>query len=169
MNASGELKRRQVQVLFNLPKLSNESATELRSLLEGFERTVQTLDQLVQFSDYKYLLLLNILCTRLDPVTRRIWGEYSSTKEQDTIKDLAEFPQRRSRALESLHVNSPNARQSSFSPIQSTSKRCVVFFKDHFLYQCPTVQQIAITDRDKVLRMQGLCRNCFKRGHRAME
>ncbi|XP_058816865.1 uncharacterized protein LOC131680160 [Topomyia yanbarensis] len=77
-NNSKQLKKRQVQSLFNLPSLSKESVTDLHVLVEGFERIVQTLDQVIQPADYKDLLLVNILTARLDPVTRRGWEEVSA-------------------------------------------------------------------------------------------
>ncbi|XP_058828152.1 uncharacterized protein LOC131688042 [Topomyia yanbarensis] len=56
-NNSKQLKKRQVQSLFKLPALTRESVADLHSLLEGFQRVVQTLDQIVQPHDYKDLLL----------------------------------------------------------------------------------------------------------------
>ncbi|XP_058827769.1 uncharacterized protein LOC131687690 [Topomyia yanbarensis] len=90
--------------------MAKESARELQSLLEGFQRTVQTLDQLVQPGDYKDLLLLDILCARLDPITRRGWEEYSSTKEHDKVKDLTEFLQRIVRMLGSLPTKTSDTK-----------------------------------------------------------
>lgn len=75
-NNSKLLKKRQVQSLFKLPSLAKESATELHGLVEGFERFVQTLGQIVQPADYKDLLLVNLLTERLDPATRRAWEEF---------------------------------------------------------------------------------------------
>ncbi|XP_055613140.1 uncharacterized protein LOC129759655 [Uranotaenia lowii] len=63
-NDSKVLKRRQVGNLFKLPKVSKESSSEIQVLLEGFERVVQTLDQLVKPEDYKDLLLFEVLCSR---------------------------------------------------------------------------------------------------------
>lgn len=60
-NNSKQLKKRQVQSLFKLPALTKESISDLRGLLEGFQKIVQTLDQIVQPADYKDLLLVNIL------------------------------------------------------------------------------------------------------------
>ncbi|XP_055584870.1 uncharacterized protein LOC129737736 [Uranotaenia lowii] len=90
-NDSKLLRRRQVQTLFNLPTLAKESGAELQSLLESFERAVNTLDQLVTRVDYRDLLLLYILSSRLDATTRRGWEEQSSSKEKDTLKDLTKF------------------------------------------------------------------------------
>lgn len=73
--------------MFSIAKL----ATDLRSLLEGIQRTVQALEKLGQPGDYKNQLLLDIICCRMDPTTRRSWEEFFSTKELDAVKDLIEF------------------------------------------------------------------------------
>ncbi|XP_062557280.1 uncharacterized protein LOC134222153 [Armigeres subalbatus] len=180
-NDSKQLKRRQVQALFKLPKLAKESATELRSLLEGFERSMQTLDQLVQPVEYKDLLLLDVLCARLDPITRRSWEELSSTKEQDTIKDLTDFLQRRVKVLAALPTKSSSYKEEppqqkrapfrhlSYTTVQRERWGCVACQEDHPLYQCPRFQRMSIPDRTKVLRDNGLCRNCFRHGHWAVD
>ncbi|XP_058827557.1 uncharacterized protein LOC131687483 [Topomyia yanbarensis] len=181
-NDSKILKRRQIHALFKLPKLAKESADELQSLLEGFERVVQTLDQLVQPADYKDLLLLDILASRLDSGTRRAWEEHSSTKEQDTVKDLTEFLQRRIRVLRALPTRSvepkvvvpqsqkkPFVARSSHSVVQNTGGRCIACSESHPLYQCPAFQLLAVSARDKLLRNHSFCRNCFRKGHLAAD
>ncbi|XP_062699247.1 uncharacterized protein LOC134284434 [Aedes albopictus] len=49
--------KKQVQALFKLLTLSMESISELRTLVEGFDRIVQTHDQIVNPADYKNLLV----------------------------------------------------------------------------------------------------------------
>ncbi|XP_055522818.1 uncharacterized protein LOC129716998 [Wyeomyia smithii] len=182
-NDSKFLKRRQVQALFKLPLLTRESSAELQALLEGFERVVQTLDQLIQPVDYKDLLLLDILSTRLDNATRRAWEEYSSTKENDTVKELTEFLQRRVRVLGSLHTKPTEAKpefsrqfRKVFTParhshnvVQNTTGNCVACTESHPLYLCSAFQRLTVSARDKLLRTHSLCRNCFRKGHRASE
>lgn len=184
-NNSRQLKKRQVQALFELPSLSKESGTELHVLLEGFERIVKTLDQVIQPVDYKDLLLVHILTARLDPVTRRGWEEVSSTKQQDTIEDLREFLQRRIQVLDCLPSKSSNIKgtvsvqqqtrpktqqlKSSYSSTQSSRATCVVCSSDHFLYHCKEFQRLTVADRDNVLKSNGLCRNCFRSGHLARD
>ncbi|XP_055543240.1 uncharacterized protein LOC129728804 [Wyeomyia smithii] len=182
-NDSKFLKRRQVQALFKLPSLTRESSAELQALLEGFERVVQTLDQLIQPVDYKDMLLLDILSTRLDNATRRAWDEYSSTKENDTVKDLTEFLQRRVRVLGALQTK-PTETKAEFSRqfrkvlnpprhshnvTQNTTEKCVACSESHLLYQCSAFQRLTVSARDKLIRTHSLCRNCFKRGHKALE
>ncbi|XP_055623543.1 uncharacterized protein LOC129766972 [Toxorhynchites rutilus septentrionalis] len=182
-NDSKMLKRRQVQALFDLPNVAKESVVELQSLLEAFERILQTLDQLIQPADYKDLLLLNLMCSRLDSTTRRSWEEYSASKEQDTVQDLINFLQKRVRVLGSLPTKvvgikleyaSSSKPKSSFtkrnhSASQCSSGQCVACPGSHLLYQCPKFQSMSVSSRDKLLRTLSLCRNCFRRGHQAVE
>ncbi|XP_065079917.1 uncharacterized protein LOC135702804 [Ochlerotatus camptorhynchus] len=184
-NNSKHLKKRQVQSLFKLPTLSKESGTELHTLVEGFERIVQTLDQIIQPADYKDLLLLNILTARLDPVTRRGWEELSATKEQDLLADLTEFLHRRIQVLDCLPSRSVDTRgvqqtqsqqkqksssvKASYGSTQTSGGRCVVCSTNHPLYQCNAFQRLEVSDRDALLKTHSLCRNCFKAGHLARE
>ncbi|XP_055632717.1 uncharacterized protein LOC129773168 [Toxorhynchites rutilus septentrionalis] len=182
-NDSKMLKRRQVQALFNLPSVTRESVAELQSLLEAFESIVKTLDQLVQPADYKDLLLLDVLCSRMDPTTRRSWEEHSTPKEHNTIEDLTEFLQRRIRVLSSLPEESVEANQdysqqfkgkiplakTSHNALISSREQCVVCPGFHLLYQCPKFQQMTISARDNLIRTLSLCRNCFRRGHQATD
>ncbi|XP_058837430.1 uncharacterized protein LOC131693535 [Topomyia yanbarensis] len=184
-NNSKQLKKRQVQSLFNLPTLSKESVTDLHVLVEGFERIVQTLDQVIQPADYKDLLLVNILTARLDPVTRRGWEEVSASRENDTLVDLSDFLRRRIQVLDCLPSRAVDTRgvqqaaqqlkpkqqpvRTSYSSTQASGGRCVSCSADHLLYQCSAFQKMAVTDRDALLKVHALCRNCFRAGHQARD
>lgn len=184
-NNSKQLKKKQVQTLLSLPTLSKESVSELHTLLEGFERVVQTLDQVVQPAEYKDLLLVNILSSHLDPVTRRGWEEFSSAKENDSLEDLTEFLNRRVRVLESLPSKSvdtrgvhqqqpqPKQRQSitrtSFNTAQASGGRCAACSANHPLFHCNTFKRLSVSERDGLLKTHSLCRNCFRAGHLAKD
>ncbi|XP_055621958.1 uncharacterized protein LOC129765576 [Toxorhynchites rutilus septentrionalis] len=148
-NDSKQLRRRQVQSLFSLPTINKESIAELHELLEGFERTVQTLDQIIQQVEYKDLLLVNILTSRLDPVTRRGWEEFTASKERDTVADLTEFIRRRIHVLESMPMKTVSNSQ------QPVTK--------------PKAAGMNVSDREALLRTHALCRNCFRTGHQAKD
>ncbi|XP_058816896.1 uncharacterized protein LOC131680194 [Topomyia yanbarensis] len=186
-NNSKQLKKRQVQAFFNLPTLPKESVTDLHVLIEGFERIVQTLDQIIQSADYKDLLLVNILTTRLDPVTRRGWEEFSAMKETDTLADLFDFLRRRLQVLDCLPTKFADTRgaqqqqqqiqakqrlppvKTSYSSTHMSGGRCVACSSNHPLYQCSAFQRMEVTERDGLLKTHSLCRNCFRTGHKAKE
>lgn len=178
---SKQLKKRQIQSLFTLPHISKESVSELQGLVEGFERIIQTLDQVVEVAGYKDLLLVNMLSSRLDPVTRRSWEEQSAAKDEDTVKELLEFLHRRIQVLASIPAkssdskvpqsNAPRQRamvKASFNSSKASSQSpssCVCCPEDHFLYSCPVFQKLSVRDREGVLRKHSLCRNCLRSGH----
>ncbi|XP_055633101.1 uncharacterized protein LOC129773512 [Toxorhynchites rutilus septentrionalis] len=138
-NNSKLLKKKQMQALFKLPTIVKESVVELRSLLEGFEKTVNTLDQITQPADFKDLLLVNILSSRLDPYTRRGWEEFSSTREQDTLPELIEFLQRRVRILEALPAKSSENKHEQTAVIRKgpTPIRVSHHAAPHISGKCP--------------------------------
>ncbi|XP_058817603.1 uncharacterized protein LOC131680903 [Topomyia yanbarensis] len=179
------IKRKQIQGIFDLQLLKKESAGELHTLLENFERILKTLDQLVQPADYKDLLLLHILSSKLDSSTRRSWEEHTSSKDSESLKDLTDFLARRVRVLEALpskgldqrhDTSQPMYKQrpsqqprASYSAVQQTSFRCSVCSENHPLYKCKVFGQMAVSEREGVLRTHALCRNCFHKGHQAKD
>ncbi|XP_065084850.1 uncharacterized protein LOC135707056 [Ochlerotatus camptorhynchus] len=180
-NNSKLLKRKQVQALVKLPSLTKESVTDLHKLADGFDRAIQILDQVIEPAEYKDLLLVELLSSRLDPVTRRGWEEHTSAKEQDTLQDLQEFLHRRIQILESLPAkaepkNEPQQpRRKSFSPkvshnaVQWNTAKCPSCTEVHGLHTCPAFQKMSLSSRESFLRAQSLCRNCLKRGHLARD
>ncbi|XP_055589329.1 uncharacterized protein LOC129741616 [Uranotaenia lowii] len=178
-NDSKLLKRRQVNALLKLPGVTKESVMELQSLLEAFERVVQTLDQLVNADEYKDLLLLEILCTRLDPTTRRAWEEHTAGNDRDKISDLTQFIQKRISVLGSLpskvsegrpeYNRKPLGIRTSHSATQFPKGRCVACSDFHPLFMCQSFKRLSVSERDKMIRTNSLCRNCFRRGHVASE
>ncbi|XP_065084476.1 uncharacterized protein LOC135706751 [Ochlerotatus camptorhynchus] len=167
-NNSQLLKRKQVQALVKLPSLA-------------FDRAIQILDQVIEPAEYKDLLLVELLSSRLDPVTRRGWEEHTSAKEQDTLQDLQEFLQRRIQILESLPAkaelkNEPQQpKRKSFSPkvnhnaVQWNTANCPSCTEVHGLHTCPAFLKMSLSSRESFLRAQSLCRNCLKRGHLARD
>ncbi|XP_062700062.1 uncharacterized protein LOC134284797 [Aedes albopictus] len=180
------LRKRQVQALFELPVVKKESATELHTLLESYEKIVKSLDQVTpQATEFKDLLLLHLLSSRLDGATRRSWEEHSSTKDVDTVRDLTNFLQRRIQILEALPTRpveqrieagsskfprKPNVVKVCNTTLQpSAPLKCVACSDSHLLYQCSQFLKLPVSERDGLLRSHSLCRNCFRRGHQARD
>ncbi|XP_062539105.1 uncharacterized protein LOC134207398 [Armigeres subalbatus] len=181
-NNSKLLRKRQVQVLLKLPSLAKESVGELQRLVEGFDRAVQNLDQVVAVAEYKDLLLVELLISRLDSTTRRGWEECSSAKDKDTVKDLLEFLHRRIQMLEALppkpdlrrdtvsqEKRKPIYQRASHNAVQYDSAKCPACSEIHGLHICSVFLKMPISNRESFLRSHSLCRNCLKGGHIARE
>lgn len=175
------LKKKQAQSFFELPVLVKESAKDLHKLVESFNMIVQSLDQVVQPNDYKDLLLVELLSSRLDPATRRGWEEFTSTKETDSLKNLTDFLTRRVRILEALPVKTSEYKQDSnaaakkkpfqvrvsHNAVQKPISKCPACPESHGLYICPTFQKMSVASRESFIRNNNLCRNCLRSGHQA--
>ncbi|XP_052565835.1 uncharacterized protein LOC120412439 [Culex pipiens pallens] len=176
------LKKRQIQSLFELPVITEESSSDLHTLVDGFVRIVQTLDRVLEEANFKDLLLVNILSSRLDSITRRAWEEYSA-KDNDTLKDMTDFLQTRIRILESLPKKKADSKvvrqnqvrskpavvKASYNTAQESGGPCCACSGTHFLHQCKSFQQRTVSDREALLRTNSLCRNCLKSGHLAKD
>ncbi|XP_058465493.1 uncharacterized protein LOC131439026 [Malaya genurostris] len=174
------LKKKQIQNLFECSAIRKESAAELQKLVEAFEKSTKVLDQVVQQGDYKDLLLIHLMCSRLDDKTRRSREEHSSVLEEEGIKDLMEFLLRRIRVLESLPNRQPDTqiptikrvhpnKIASHGVFQSIQSKCLSCADTHPLFTCPVFGRLPVMEREKLLRQNSLCRNCFRRGHQAKE
>ncbi|XP_055542853.1 uncharacterized protein LOC129728437 [Wyeomyia smithii] len=176
------LKKKQVQALFDHSSMRKESAAELHKLVEGFEKATKILDQVVQPADYRDLLLIHLLSSRLDDKTRRSWEEHSSTLEEESFKDMMEFLLRRIRVLESLPnkqavADLPPTMVRKFQPSKIASNglsqanhyKCISCSTSHPLHTCPVFDRLSVGERERLLRQYFLCRNCFRKGHMARE
>ncbi|XP_055623472.1 uncharacterized protein LOC129766899 [Toxorhynchites rutilus septentrionalis] len=178
-----KITRANYQIAWDMLLKRFDNSKQLRK--QGFERVVKNLDQVIEPEDFKDLLLVHLLTARLDPVTRRGWEEFSTSKEQDTLSDLTDFIRRRVQMLESLPSKSvdfkgPNPLQqfskprtaftkTNYSSMQSFEGRCVACKGEHLLYQCQVFHRLEVAERDALLRTHSLCRNCFRVGHQAKD
>lgn len=173
------LKRIYVQSLFEFPCMKRETALDLHTLIDKFQANVKILKQLGERTEYWDVLLIHILSTRLDTVTRRDWEEYAEANDATKFQLLIEFLQRRVNVLETVSskpsemsvpakkVNPP--RSSSYGASQYESRQCPVCSSPHFLYQCEEFSKMTVDEKESFVRHNKLCRNCFRRGHIATE
>lgn len=166
------LKRKQVQALFDLPDVKRENARELHDLVESFEKAMKAIDQVSQDSDYKHLLLIHLLSTRLDHSTRRSWEEESAKTEKDTIADLLKFLRRRVQILESTPAEqntttrrSDSSRLVSMAAVRVSEAKCFLCRGNHLLRWCPRFAALTSEEKDEEIGRHGLCRNCLGKGH----
>ncbi|XP_058827444.1 uncharacterized protein LOC131687377 [Topomyia yanbarensis] len=178
------LKRNYVQTLFDFPTLRRESATDLHALVEQFEANVRVLNQLGEHTEYWDILLVHFLASRLDSVTRRDWEEHSAVHETISFRGLTDFIQRRVNVLQQITTKPVEAQQQHqsknkkpYQPRLGThgafqdhrSRKCIACSEEHTIYQCNTFARLPIDEKERLIKRNHLCRNCFRRGHFARE
>lgn len=171
------LKRSYVQSLFDFPSMNREAAPELHALLEKFQTNVKILKQLGENTDHWDVLLIYLLSSRLDAVTRRDWEEYSETHNATKFQQLIEFLEHRVNVLETIASNSANLppvakknnlpRSSSYGAVQQAFRPCPACSNQHLLYLCDIFSGMTIDEKENLVRNNHLCRNCLRWGHLA--
>lgn len=170
------LKRTYVQSLFDFPAMKCETAAELHSLVDKFQTNVRILKQLGEETNHWDVLLIHLLSTRLDSVTRRSWEEYSETNNATKFQQLTEFLQHRVNVLETV---SKDARQTPFNITKCNVPRttsygaaetqncysCPACSNQHFINQCEAFFQMTLDEKENLVQRHHLCRNCLRRGH----
>ncbi|XP_065088020.1 uncharacterized protein LOC135709555 [Ochlerotatus camptorhynchus] len=152
---------------------------DLHTLIDKFQANVKILKQLGEQTEHWDVLLIHLLSTRLDAVTRRDWEEYAEANETTKFQQLIEFLQRRVNVLETVSGKSAEMatlakkhnppRSANHGASQQASRQCPACSSQHSLYQCGEFSKMSVDEKERVIRRNQLCRNCLRRGHLAKE
>lgn len=175
--------------LFELPPMERESAEDLNTLVDDFQRHVKALGKLGEPIVHWDTPLTFILCNKLDPHTLRAWEQ--ETRQKDTVKydELTEFLTHQVRMLKSvssdlqyrsqgpsIKVAGPTPKKSSTitsvvnsatNVIKTNILRCHACSQEHQLFQCPTFANLSVERRRELVSQHDLCWNCFRPNHQA--
>ncbi|XP_053668083.1 uncharacterized protein LOC128718486 [Anopheles marshallii] len=175
-----DLKREYFRALFSIPPMKNETVEELRRVFEEFTRLTDGMIALKETVEQWDTPLCNLLFYKLDGKTLLAWEEYSSTDDEDVYLKLQEFLQRRLRLLKSTVHSTPDTQKPSSIKVAGTKQqkgvafvstvppsviRCYACAQQHYLHQCETFKSMQVAQREEVITLNKLCRNCFRVGH----
>lgn len=162
-----------VKSLFNLPSLINESASDLKKMLDEISkhlRSLKTLNQPVEFWD---TLLIHIFTNKLDKKTLREWEEKKLNIQGDTndlpnLKNFKCFIKQKADLLETLELSREpkqekgNQGSKTFSTVNS---ECVLCKKPHLIRNCPDFLKLSVSERIEKVKELKLCFNCLQGNH----
>ena len=166
----------QIKLLISQPKISNESASSIKSLIDVTCECLASLQNLKVNTVNWDPLLIYLLVQKLPPDTHRAWEEsLSDCKEFPTWMMLQKFLELRFRTLEAIGdgksktISSPSKTpHSSNSKIQSfhaTQVSCKVCNDNHSLRLCNKFLKMNVKSRSDVVRTKGYCFNCLGHNH----
>jgi hypothetical protein len=177
-----KLKSTHISQMFNIKKMSSDSASEVRRVLDSFSTVCTTLNQLDadNFDD----LFCYVVLQRLDEHTVREYQLDLKTNEP-TFDDLKKFltsywksidhvPDHK-KASSSTSKPSDNKSQSNSHPPKRTltatsgSISCTLCKEKHLLYTCPKFQMKTIRERYDFVMDNKLCVNCLSPAHRSKQ
>ncbi|XP_063243611.1 uncharacterized protein LOC134542933 [Bacillus rossius redtenbacheri] len=177
-----------VEALLQAPSASADSPKTLRQLLNTVTENVSALKALSVPVDQWDLMLLPILCKRLDAALQTQW-EMTLTDEFPTLSSFTSFLEKHCRAHEAViasrsrssgnqvpkqtaqgHQNSwRQSRGQSVNTLVSSpqSQSCLLCSDIHVLRSCPIFSQGSPKERYAIVKEHKLCLNCLSPSHRS--
>ena len=153
--------------------VKNGSDRELRRLYDAATQHYRAL-KAAKHDSFDTVLTV-ILQQKLDERTRLKWAEFSCESEQvPPCTELLKFLDLQARNLESVshaghkHASGSDRRMPSVKPsfALSNDDACLACKKQgHQIHTCSVFKGWRLADRFSVVREQGLCMNCLRKGH----
>ncbi|XP_062534375.1 uncharacterized protein LOC134203540 [Armigeres subalbatus] len=133
--------------------------------------------------------LIFILSKKLDASTLRAWEHETRQKDEVRYDELIDFLSQHIRMLKSvasdlqqrslstsIKVAGPSTKKTpafksvanpATAEVISNVQLCPACSQNHQLHQCPTFNELSISQRRELVVQRSLCRNCFRLGHQA--
>ncbi|KMQ86784.1 gag-pol protein, partial [Lasius niger] len=158
-----------------LPKMKNESASEMKRILQCVVSTVGALESIERPIASCEDLFVHLIVELLDARSRRDWEDViGGTSEPATYAEVKEFLEKRMQTLEALHPQKPEAASAKSGDAGTRSTRahhaqkqevkrgrCSLCKKDHFLMLCDGYKEKSPEERKKHVEANQLCLNCL--------
>ncbi|XP_062556676.1 uncharacterized protein LOC134221497 [Armigeres subalbatus] len=170
-----------VENLFNLPKVSQENASNLRKIIDTCTKNVEALKhQNLPVDGLGEQMLVNLIAGKMDKKLRVAWEARQTKNVLSTYPATMDFLEDQCRIYEKLDTcTKPSAESAklktmarSHTLISSESKternehKCQVCKANHELWKCEAFKNKTVSEKYDLLKKCGACFNCFGRGHR---
>lgn len=175
--------------LLNIPPMTKESCSELKSILLTTTQSIRALKNLGRPTKHWDDWLVFITVQKLDHMSRKDWEKaVSGSKDLCTFTELEDFLESRVRTLEvldSLKVhhnskvshtqqnstsNSSNQNRNSVKANHTTpGNKCPLCGAKHGIGFCSAFRRKSIIQRREFLLKENLCFNCLGRNHQVSE
>lgn len=172
-----------VQALLNLEVLRSVDLSKLRTLLDRLHKHVRSLEALNIGSEQYGVFLVPIVLTKLPPTVRIEWVRENEEKEDDIDLLLTFLETEIKRREQSSAFDVPVVRQEdppkkrtwngrpTAAALQTTSQdgtdACQVCGGPHKPWRCSKLEQAEQQERERLIKVSGLCFICLRRGHRS--
>ncbi|XP_046748847.1 uncharacterized protein LOC124412775 [Diprion similis] len=176
-----------VQGLFEMATIPKESASQLRKLLDDTLKHLRALKTLGQPTEQWDSLIIHMMASKLDPVTRRKWETNNTAQNIPTFDELSEFLTQHCAMLETLNPSkqssgkntknsNPNVKKAeeTISCISSKNesetktsetKTCPTCQGNHSIYHCSTFKGYTTQEKWNEVKRIKVCFNCLRSDH----
>nr|CAI5839136.1 unnamed protein product [Callosobruchus analis] len=171
-----------IKAIFDHPAVQKESHVELRNLFDSVSKHLRSLKSLGEEVEKWDGLIIYILSSKFDSVTRRDWEAYKYENDLPQMSDMNRFLKSRCEMLEKLDVtkvvkkfenvnfsskSSSSVRRHTSSFVAQTNNlpKCVLCKQDHAIYNCEQLLKQSISQRINEIKRLKLCLNCLRPSH----
>ncbi|XP_062711949.1 uncharacterized protein LOC134289689 [Aedes albopictus] len=164
------------------PSVRKESSSALCNLADEFDKHVSVLNKLEDPREHWNSFLVELLSSKLDPLTQKEWENQFQENVRPVYADLVAFIQKRSRILQSITLSQPSPSTSKSEPKHESkpsrpkttlyhsansdsTQKCSLCKQSHTLSQCDEFRKLTPQKRFELAKRQGLCLNCLKSSH----
>nr|XP_029724589.1 uncharacterized protein LOC115264714 [Aedes albopictus] len=170
-----------VENLFNLPKVGQENATNMRKMIDTCTRNVEALKhQNLPVDGLGEQMLVNLIAAKMDKKLRMSWEARQKKNVLSTYAATMDFLQEQCRICEKLDTTvkpltesaKPKAAARSHTLVTSENKfekleqKCPLCKASHELWKCEAFKNKSVSEKYELLKKCGACFNCLARGHR---
>ena len=169
--------------LFNLPVLTKGTFVALRQLIDDTSNNLMALKSLGEDTDAWDTVIIHMLTTKLDFVTKREWEKRMlSMNGRPTFREMLTFLENHCKYLQrvatdktetnqgndqrKLGTKSSNSKPSERRTSHATTKiLCPLCQESHAIYHCKKLLELPAESRIDEVRKLRLCFNCLSPGH----
>ncbi|XP_022817932.1 uncharacterized protein LOC111350544 [Spodoptera litura] len=164
--------------LFNQKKMTSQSASQLKGLLDTTTECLHSLTTLNIDTSSWDPVLIYLLVQKMDPETHKNWEEYAYKEDSDCVptwSDLKKFLETKFRTLELTNQNittkdyKTTKERSFYAATPVTEKVCVMCKDNHSLSHCKDFCKLEPNNRSEFVKEKHLCYNCLVPGHSAFK
>lgn len=166
-----------VKALFDCPGVVKETHSDLRSLYDLFNKNLRSLKCLGQDTDNWDTLIVYLITSKFDSVTRREWESYPfQGGELPKLTDVNAFLKTKCELLEKLELSKKDSNTGARFDAKNKLKgfhatvtegkfSCYYCQKPHSIYKCFAFKNLHIKARISAINKLKICSNCFNPDH----
>ncbi|GFY74409.1 integrase catalytic domain-containing protein [Trichonephila inaurata madagascariensis] len=164
----------QVKAILNLAKLNNESAKDLRNLIDDVNKNIRALKVLeFERNNLSDILILNNILQKLDKETLKQFEYSLNSTENPKSDDFILFLEKCAQVLSNVNKNSfvksmfiqdRNKSKIFFIKSNNSAYACILCNQRHPIYKCDSFLKLNVIQRKEIVTKH-MCLNCLSDQH----
>ena len=130
--------------------------------MDDLSKHLRALENLEEPVNQWDTLIVHLISSKLDPVTKREWESKVISDNWSTVDELTEYLSDRCQLFETVQTNN---RSLSHLTSETKSYNCPVCNEEHKLYKCKIFLNLSRPSKYSEVKRHNRCVNCLGTGH----